>query len=217
MLNTEKLINNFLEQGADINAQNIFGFTPLMLATILGNDSLVKKLIDKGADIDILNTHDETAAHLAYQESQFNILKMLINQGTDTSLCSFTGLCLSDAEIIDDLKKHNIIVKPLSLEKSRELQKTREHMQSIRKEGLTPKEMREKALSGKLSIQIDLKEKIENKKELSSLLQVCILQKESNQSYENGWTPLMVAILIDSLDKKERNSRLKKSFLEKNY
>lgn len=174
MLNAGTFLNNFIEQGADINAQNIFGFTPLMLATILGNDSLVRELIDKGASIDIINTHDETAAHLAFQESQFDILKMFVNQGTDTSLCSFTGLCLSDPKIVDDLKKHNITVKPLSLKELESLQKTREKMQCTRREGLTPEEMREKALSGELPLQVDLKEKI--KSPLSSLLKMCGLR-----------------------------------------
>lgn len=56
-----------LDGGADVNAQNDNGWTPLMLATLARNGSAahVALLLDRGADLTIRNSEGKTAEEIA--------------------------------------------------------------------------------------------------------------------------------------------------------
>jgi len=53
---SEKIMKYLIGKGADINARNNMGMTPLMHYSLRGNDRLVKILLDAGADINVKNT-----------------------------------------------------------------------------------------------------------------------------------------------------------------
>ena len=55
---TTELVNLLVARGADINAEDQYGRTPLMLASGAGNDDVVKVLLDRGVDIDAKDTRD---------------------------------------------------------------------------------------------------------------------------------------------------------------
>ncbi len=54
-----------LQQGADVNEQNLSGWTPLMRAAYAGNVTITKLLLEHGADPHIKNKFGETARTIA--------------------------------------------------------------------------------------------------------------------------------------------------------
>lgn len=77
---TVHLINIHLKNGANINAKNKDGNTPLHLALILSNEYIIEQLLIKGADITIKNNKGQTAIELA--ESKIDELKNNIDLST---------------------------------------------------------------------------------------------------------------------------------------
>jgi ankyrin repeat protein len=54
-------VEHSITAGADVNAQDTFGFTPLMLAFCGGNEKIVDCLLQNGADTNITNIFGESA------------------------------------------------------------------------------------------------------------------------------------------------------------
>lgn len=63
----EKLIDLLFETGADFNAKDDDGSTPLLVAAKNADDNvkLVEKLISHGAKLDITDKHGQNALHVA--------------------------------------------------------------------------------------------------------------------------------------------------------
>jgi ankyrin repeat protein len=66
-----------IRHGANIELRTEAGFTPLMLATRLGNEGIVKLLLDSGCDIDAKDKDEKTALHLAIESGRGNIVALL--------------------------------------------------------------------------------------------------------------------------------------------
>lgn len=80
--NTNKIIIQYLVQrGANVNAQDRYGNTSLMIASIYGSLNIVKYLVEyAGADINILNENQETALEIAYKYGNESIAKYFENK-----------------------------------------------------------------------------------------------------------------------------------------
>ena len=78
MKNTTPVIMDLLvKSGADVNAQDAEGFTPLHMAAIHGNLKIVKKLVDLDADVNIITTDGKNAAELAHLNEELEIEEYL--------------------------------------------------------------------------------------------------------------------------------------------
>lgn len=91
-----QLINLFLTAGADPNALDSQGFTPLMLVAALGTGSsadsaLVPVLIKAGAHADRQTTSGMTALHFAARGGQQAVVKALIDHGARTDITDHAG------------------------------------------------------------------------------------------------------------------------------
>ena len=64
--NEPEIIDLLVKSGANVNAQDAEGFTPLHMAAIHGNLKIVKKLVDLEADVNIATTDGKNAAELAH-------------------------------------------------------------------------------------------------------------------------------------------------------
>lgn len=76
---SEKILKILLENGADINAKNNLGITPLMHFSLKGEEKLVKILLENGADINLKS--EMTAFDLAKTDE----IKALIKQSKNNS------------------------------------------------------------------------------------------------------------------------------------
>jgi ankyrin repeat protein len=91
-------VRQFLAQGADINAQDDRGRTPLMAATHGNHVETVRVLIEAGADINIRDNRSDNPFLYAGAEGLLDILKLTIDAGADTRLTNrFGGTALIPA------------------------------------------------------------------------------------------------------------------------
>ncbi|KAF8497808.1 ankyrin repeat protein [Russula emetica] len=70
-----------LERGADINAQNRGGRTPLHFASITGKLEAVRLLLKHGADVEAKDNDRMTALQEAAEEGHDEVVKLLRERG----------------------------------------------------------------------------------------------------------------------------------------
>ena len=75
--NEPEIIDLLVKSGANVNAQDAEGFTPLHMAAIHGNLKIVKKLVDLEADVNIVTTDGKNAAELAHLNEEMEIEEYL--------------------------------------------------------------------------------------------------------------------------------------------
>ena len=71
-------LEDILNRGADINASNPSGLTPLMVAAYHGRIEMVRALIKHGADVNATEDAGLTAAMLADDAGHDEIVKILV-------------------------------------------------------------------------------------------------------------------------------------------
>jgi hypothetical protein len=79
-------VQNLLENGADVNATDKFGNTPLMKAAENDRIDIVKFLIDNGADVDAMDTLGNTPLIEAISGGHIDIVKLLIDNSADVNI-----------------------------------------------------------------------------------------------------------------------------------
>ena len=75
--NEPEIIDLLVKSGANVNAQDAEGFTPLHMAAIYGKLKVVKKLVDLKADVHIITADGKDAAELARLNEELEIEKYL--------------------------------------------------------------------------------------------------------------------------------------------
>lgn len=79
-------LSNLLDfLGADIDAPDAYGYTPLMNAAMLGRVDIVKALIDAGADIQKKGQFGYTALHAAAQNGHLEVVQTLVKYGASVN------------------------------------------------------------------------------------------------------------------------------------
>jgi uncharacterized protein len=74
-----------LARGADVNACNNLGLTPLMMAAYHGQTDMVKALVEHGADVNAFDNRGLRAAMLAKDSGHAEILRTLVARGVERS------------------------------------------------------------------------------------------------------------------------------------
>jgi len=76
-------VQKLLNAGADVNAREHEGETPLMYAAVAGRTEVVKLLLNRGADINAVSLNHETALARAVGVNQYETVKLLLDRGAD--------------------------------------------------------------------------------------------------------------------------------------
>lgn len=135
---TEAVLDNdtehmklLVEAGADVNAADCYGFTPLHTAVFWRRGACVKLFIRYGADINAVNKYGDTPLHFAANNADIKCMRLLIAAGADLDAKNnlrdmetpadifrkkFTDIY---AEHIDELRKLVSSTKKLKLEDTR--------------------------------------------------------------------------------------------------
>ena len=73
-----------LDNGADVNAK-LWGYTPLHVASQIGDPTLFTLLINNGADVNARDDEDYTALHYVAEADHSNFVKTLIDNGANVN------------------------------------------------------------------------------------------------------------------------------------
>ncbi len=92
MPNSITLVKKLLAKGADVNAKDSNGYTPLFHSIKTGNDKVSKLLIEKGAKICIKSRYGFTVLHHSCIFGDIEITKLLIDKGADVNVISMNNL-----------------------------------------------------------------------------------------------------------------------------
>ncbi|NEX60819.1 ankyrin repeat domain-containing protein [Noviherbaspirillum galbum] len=101
-------VRHHLHHGAEVNARDEEGNTPLICAAIRGNTDIADVLIRKGADVNAGNGAGHPALMWALEHDQPAMAKLLIQRGAHINTCSAnsdTALILALARGHDDIAK----------------------------------------------------------------------------------------------------------------
>ena len=111
-------VKQHLAAGANVNAKDEDGATPLHLAYENGNGEVVKYLVEKGANLNAKTKGGQTLLHIAAYEGRNKTIELLVKKGAEvnpliTLTGSFNGMTPVDFAIrqnklktVDLLRKH---------------------------------------------------------------------------------------------------------------
>lgn len=86
-----RIITRLLDLGADVNAQDWHGVTPLIAAAHAGQVRVVEQLLRRGADVNVAPAKAPTALIAAIQNGTPAMVDMLLNAGADPELPDGVG------------------------------------------------------------------------------------------------------------------------------
>ncbi len=94
-----------IEQGADVNARDEDGNTPLLWAVLAGNMQVVLTMLRRGADLNCKNNEGETPLHWAAVTGSVEVASLLIQGGADANVADEVGITpIRSAELNEDME-----------------------------------------------------------------------------------------------------------------
>ena len=105
-------VKKHLADGADVNAKDIGGWTPLHEAAQSGHKEIAELLIDAGADVNVEDNDGETPLHKASSSGEKVIIELLIAKGADVNAIDnssqeWTPIAVAESlDIIKRFRKH---------------------------------------------------------------------------------------------------------------
>jgi len=85
-------VQDLIKRGADVDAKDNDGDTPLHLATERNFIEIAKLLIERGADVNAKNSWGETPLHMASYHNRIEIAKLLLDAGADVEAKNMFGM-----------------------------------------------------------------------------------------------------------------------------
>ena len=107
----KKLTKVLLKHGANANAQDHFGVTPLMYAMLSEGTAIPKMLIQAGADVNMADKDGRTALMFAAFDGKTKVVKLLIKVGADVNAKDKLGKTVLDYAIDADQKGALLLLK----------------------------------------------------------------------------------------------------------
>ncbi|RDD34417.1 Ankyrin repeat domain protein [Wolbachia endosymbiont of Cylisticus convexus] len=84
------IVTTLLNQGANVDVEDVCGITPLYWAVIEGHLEVVEALLSRGADVNVINYDEWTPLHCAAEHS-LGITKLLVDKNANISAKNANG------------------------------------------------------------------------------------------------------------------------------
>lgn len=97
-------VNEMIEKGADVNARDRFGDTPLHLAIKNRHPDTATLLIQRGANINVAGALGDTPLHVSIYEEQKGLSELLLKKGADESLLNRYGLRPREMQAVPEIE-----------------------------------------------------------------------------------------------------------------
>lgn len=107
------VLSLLLDRGANLNARNNFGESPLHSACLRGNIDAVRFLVLNRADLNIVNRTGETCLHYAIRASKTDFVRLLLEAGANPSAPSERGTPLEVANRVNNKEIINLVTEKL--------------------------------------------------------------------------------------------------------
>lgn len=91
-----ELVADYIEQGININVENVQRMKPLHIACMFGHMDVVRLLVKNGADINAKTNHLLTPLHCAVYCGDVSIVRHLLNAGADSDAQTGRGYTALD-------------------------------------------------------------------------------------------------------------------------
>ncbi|KAK8727165.1 hypothetical protein OTU49_009724, partial [Cherax quadricarinatus] len=112
--NFPDIVDTLISAGANVNLQNMNGFTALILAAREGNTIILNKLLAAGANLNLQEKSGKTALHWATRNHWLDAIKALLKTCPDVTIKDKRGMTPLDvakatnkSEIISLIEGHN--------------------------------------------------------------------------------------------------------------
>lgn len=117
--NDIKGVKKFIAEGGDINFQNEWGYTALMIASYWNHPAIVKLLIDAGAKLDLQNEKGETALFISIMDMKIDIAEILLKSGA--SMGAYYAEQLVRRSLLGKTKLIELLIKCKENESARDI------------------------------------------------------------------------------------------------
>lgn len=96
------VVKALLERGADVNARDEEGETPLMIAIFLQDAWLTKAILNSGANVNLRDKQGASALVFAVDNNDIDTVRALLNKGADVNAANKSGVtALMDARVFN--------------------------------------------------------------------------------------------------------------------
>ena len=119
--NATEILSLLLDAKANVNIQNIDGYTPMHYICVNGNEEMVQRFLSAGADVNLCSHKGDSPLHAAVISNHTKIVETLLNAGADPNLASenndtFLHLAcmVGNEKIVQLLIKAKAVVNALS-------------------------------------------------------------------------------------------------------
>jgi ankyrin repeat protein len=110
-------VEQAITNGADVNAKNNYGETPLHKAASLDSSETVELLIQKGAEVDAKDDGGATPLHRAVLWESPEVVKLLIRKGADVNAKDKHGETPLDKTVLSVSESHEHEVAKFLIQK----------------------------------------------------------------------------------------------------
>ena len=169
--NVHNIFKLLIERGADINKQDNYGYTPLIISIIKNNKDITQILLDRGVDINKPDNDGNTPLIISINTNNKDITQILLDKGADINKPANNG----NTPLMISINANNKDITQILLERGVDINKPDNY-------GYTP-----------LIISI-----INNNDEITNLL--LKNKADINKPDNDGNTPLMISINTNNKD-----------------
>lgn len=104
-----------LEKGANTEAMDESGATPLIYATLMGNEDLATRLLERGSNIEAMDSNGQTPLMWAIKNRSPGLVRLLLNRGANVPAGKVANVRPWPFEFSQKLRERLLVTSELTL------------------------------------------------------------------------------------------------------